>query len=91
MLESQEHIIFESYGYTVIVDNYPNAQICSEEIIFTDKIDLIISNGVATIGGKDLILKGLAQLSGTQMMMMEYSTQIKLIIYHILQTHQSIF
>ena len=42
---------------SVIVDNSENAHIFSEEDMFTDKIEPIISNGVATIGGNDLIQK----------------------------------
>ena len=47
----------ESYGSSVIVDNSANDNICSEEYMFTDKIDPIIYNGVSTIGGKYLITK----------------------------------
>ena len=44
---------------SVIVDNPENAHIFLEEDMFTDKIDPIISNGVATIGEKDIIQKGI--------------------------------
>ena len=44
--------------------------------MFTDKIDTIISNGVATVGGKYIIPKGTAQLSGTGFMMRGNCTQI---------------
>ena len=42
-----------------MVDNSANAKVCSEEDMFTDRIDPIISNGVATIEGKYLIPKGI--------------------------------
>ena len=42
---------------SIIVDISANSHIFSEEDIFTDKIAPIISNGVATIGGKDNIPK----------------------------------
>ena len=48
---------FDSYGSSVIVDNYANDNIFSEEDMFTDKIDPIISNGVSTIGRDDIIPK----------------------------------
>ena len=40
--ESSEQFIFDSDGSKVIVNNYENAQICSEEDVFTYKIDPII-------------------------------------------------
>ena len=43
---------FYPYGSSVIVDNSENDNICSEEDMFTYNIEPIISNGVATIGGK---------------------------------------
>ena len=49
-VESSEQVGFDSNGSTVIVDNSENDHICSEEDMFTDKIDPIIYNGVATIG-----------------------------------------
>ena len=48
---------FDSYGSSLIVDNSENDNICSEEYMFTEKIDPIIYNGVATIGVKYLITK----------------------------------
>ena len=56
-MEYSEYIEFISDGPTVIVYNSANSHICSEEDMFTDKIDPIISNGVVTIGKKDLITK----------------------------------
>ena len=56
---SSEQVGFDSDGISVIVDNFDNSHICSEEIFLTDKIDPIISNGVATIGGRCLIPKGI--------------------------------
>ena len=56
---------FDSYGSSVIVDNYANDNICSEEDMFTDKIYPIISNGVTTIYGKYLIPKGNVTVSCT--------------------------
>ena len=50
---------FDSYGSSVIVDNSANDNICSEEDMFTDKIDPIIYNLVAAIGGKYIIPKGI--------------------------------
>ena len=41
------------------MDNSSNAHIFSEEDILTDNIYPIIYNGVATIGGKDIITKGI--------------------------------
>ena len=49
----------EQVGSKVIVNNYDNAHICSEEDTFTHKIYPIISNGVATIGETNLIPKGI--------------------------------
>ena len=46
-------------GSTLIVYNYENEHILLEEDMSTDKIDLIISNVVAAIGGKYLIPKGI--------------------------------
>ena len=48
---------FESYSSSFIFDNSANDNICSEEDMFTDKIEPIISKGVATIGGKYFIPK----------------------------------
>ena len=42
-----------------MVNNSSNSHICSEEDIFTDKIEPIISNGVTNIGVKDIIPKGI--------------------------------
>ena len=49
----------DSNNSTVIVDNSANAQICLKEDMFTDKIEPIIPNGLATIGEKDLIQNGI--------------------------------
>ena len=56
-VESSEEDIFDSDGSSVIVDNSENSHICSEKDMFTDKIDPIISNGLANIGGKYIIPK----------------------------------
>ena len=45
------------------MDNSSNAHIFSEEDILTDNIYPIIYNGVATIGGKDIIQKGVGIFS----------------------------
>ena len=58
-VESSEKFGFESDGSSVIVDNYANAHIYSEEYMFTKNIEIIISNGVENIGGKYLITKGI--------------------------------
>ena len=60
-----EQVLFDSDGSSVIVDNYANDHICSYEDIFAENIEPIIYNGVATIGGKYIISKRLAQLPGT--------------------------
>ena len=62
-VESSEKVGFDSYGSSVIFDKYVKAQIWSEEDMFNDKIEPIISNGVATIGGKYLIPKGIGTVS----------------------------
>ena len=54
--------MFDSYGLTFVVDKYLNAHICSEEYMFTYKIEPIISNGVSTIGGKYIIPKGIGKV-----------------------------
>ena len=54
---------FDSYGLSVIVDNSANDKIFSEEDMFTDKIEPIISNGMATIGVKYIITKGIVTVS----------------------------
>ena len=59
MVGSSEQVGFDSHGSSVLVDNYYNAHICLQGDMFTDKIDPIISNGVATIGEKYLIPKGI--------------------------------
>ena len=51
--------VFDSDGSSVIADNSTNDQIWSGEELFTDKIEPIIYNGVAIIGGKDIITKGI--------------------------------
>ena len=58
-VEYSEQFGFDSDGSSVIVDNSDNSYIRSEEYIFNDKIEPIISNGVATIGGNNLITKGI--------------------------------
>ena len=58
-MESSEQVGFDSDGSTVIVDKYANSDIFSEEEMFYDKIEPIIYNGVANIGGKDIITKGI--------------------------------
>ena len=50
-------------GSSVIVYTSTNDHIFSEGDMFTDKIELIISNRVATIGGKYLISKGIRTVS----------------------------
>ena len=62
-MESSEQVVFDSDGSTVIVDNSANYHIRSEEDMFTDMIEPIISNGLATIGGKYLIKKGIVTVS----------------------------
>ena len=54
-MESSEQVGFYSNGWSVIVDHSENDHICSEEDMSTYNIYTIISNGVATIGGKDNI------------------------------------
>ena len=88
---SSEQVGFESDMSSVIVDNSENAHIFSEEDMFTDKIEPIISNGVATIGGNDLIKKLLTQLSGPGMMMRGNGTKRNLIMYSTLLTNQSTY
>ena len=44
---------------SVIVHNSKNAHIFSEEDMFTDKIEPIVSNGVAIIGRNDINQKGI--------------------------------
>ena len=51
-MESSEQVGFDSNGSSVIFDDSANNQIFSEEEMFTDNIEPIISNGVATIGEK---------------------------------------
>ena len=58
-VESSEQVGFESDGSSVIVDKSENYQILPEKDMFTDKIEPIIYNGVANIGGKDIITKGI--------------------------------
>ena len=62
-MEYSKQVGFDPDGSSVIVDNSKNSHICSEEIIFTEKIEPIISNVVATIGGKRLIPKGIGTFS----------------------------
>ena len=56
-MESSEPVGFDSDGSSFIVEKYSNAHILSEEDMFTDKIEPIISNGMVNIGGKDIITK----------------------------------
>ena len=44
---------------SVIAHNSKNAHIFLEEDMFTDKIEPIVSNGVATIAGNDLNQRGI--------------------------------
>ena len=53
---SSEQVRFDYYGLSVIFNNYANYHIFSEEDMFTDNIEPIIYNGVATIGVKDIII-----------------------------------
>ena len=62
-LKLSQQVRFNSYGSSYIVDKYENDHVCSEEYIFTDKIDPITSNGVSTISGKDLIPKRIGTVS----------------------------
>ena len=55
--------IFDSYGSSLIFDNSVNDNICSEEDMFTEKIEPIISNELANIGGKYLIPKWIVTVS----------------------------
>ena len=59
IVEPIEHIGFDSDGYTFIFGNSANSHIRSKEYMFTEKIDPIISNGVAIIGIKYLHPKGI--------------------------------
>ena len=63
ILESLEQLGFDSDRSLVIFDNSANAQIRSEEDIFSDNIETVISNGVETIGRKYLIQKGIVTFS----------------------------
>ena len=74
-MEYPEQVGFESDGSLVIVDNSANARILSEEDMFTDKIEPIISNLVEKIGVKVLFLKRLSQLPGIGMAMKGKYTQ----------------
>ena len=58
-LEYSENVGFDSDGSSLIVDNSYNAQICSEKDMFNENVESTISNGVATIGGKDIIIIGI--------------------------------
>ena len=57
-----EQFGFDSDGSPVIVDNSGNAHILSEQYMFTDKIDLIVSDVAETVGGKYLIPKGIVKV-----------------------------
>ena len=61
-MEYSEQVWFDSDGLLRIVDNYANTNICSEECMFTDKINPIISNGVENICGSDIITKGIVTI-----------------------------
>ena len=58
-MEYSKKFGFVSDGTTIIFDNYANAKKLSEEDMFTDKIEPIISNGVATTVGKYTIPKSI--------------------------------
>ena len=62
-MEYSQQIWFGYDGSRVIVDKYDNAQKWSKEYIFTDKIEPILSNTVATIGKKDTVPKGIGTVS----------------------------
>ena len=62
-MESSEKSEFDYDGSSVIVHNSENSHILSEKYLFTDKIETIIYNVVATIGVKDIILKGVGKVS----------------------------
>ena len=62
-VESSEIIGFDSDGYIVIIDDYANSHLCSEKDTFTNKIYTIITNGMETICGNDLIPKGIGTVS----------------------------
>ena len=62
-MELSEQVIFDSSGSSLIVDNSSNAHIFSEEDMFTDKIEPIIYNGVETIGGDNIIPKGIVTVN----------------------------
>ena len=62
-MEYLEQILFDSDGTSLIADNSSNDYICSEEDIFTDNIEPIISNHVAAMCVKDLIPKGIGTAS----------------------------
>ena len=62
-MEYSEQVGFDYDGPSFIVDNSENAHTCSQQEIFTDKIHPIISNGVATIFGKDIIPQGIGTVS----------------------------
>ena len=62
-VESSESIGFDSYGYAVMVDNSANGHIFSEEDTLTNTIEAIISNGVANIGRRYLIPKGIGTVT----------------------------
>ena len=81
---------FVSSGSSVIVYNSENSHIWSEEDMFTDEIEPIISKWVETIGVNIWFQKGLDQLFGTGIMMRVNCTQIKWILYSTIHTNQSI-
>ena len=62
-MEYSEQVGFDSNGSSVIVDNSDNAQICSEEDIFTGKLEPIIYILVATIYVKGIITKCIGTVS----------------------------
>ena len=82
-VESTEHIGFDFGGSTVRVDKYSNVKKCSEKYIFTDKIEPISSNGVETIGGKDVITKEIFTIrwSWTDEEVQIYTSKFKNILY----------
>ena len=62
-VEYSEQVGFDSNGSSVIVDNSDNAQIYSEEDIFTGKLEPILHILVATIYVKVIIKKGIGTVS----------------------------
>ena len=80
-MEYSEQIGFDSDSSTVVFDISANAHIFSEEDMITHKIEPIISNGLATIGGTDILAR-------TILMMRDNCTQINLIMQCTFYTYQ---